>query len=606
MYKFASIKKLKIIKNPEIKSEEFETDSLSDGMPSVTDSVPEVSEDLWFEKYRPKTLEDIVVSDAKIQTIRQWFYDFEAHNVEKKTLVFTGPPGTGKTSLAHIVLKEFGYSVKEFNASDIRSQSQVKESMYDLICVSNVTRSTIPIGIIMDEVDGMLTGDRGGIDELISFIKMPSGKKKTGASANDGKKQRIDVWGPPIICICNTGNAKQNTLTDLRKHCLEINFQKPISAEMARAMERVIIAENLIIDASTREDIIKYAQGDYRRLMCLLQHLYSRYGNTISKENLISSYHIFCQKEQDLHVRDNIKRIFNKQFDFMTVLGVYYRDKSKTPMVMHQNYIKAIDGQKTTSLEKIDNAIKVIDSLVDSDIIEKTMYNTQGWHLQTIQGLTCCYIPSYYINKYDKIRTIDISWTEVLGTSSHTQSSKKKIQEIMYMISKKNNYNNTDIQFLCDIVLFLILNNREKEAISLLSTYNLLDPKIIDKLSSIVKLNKYSDIWKDKKTKEKGVFEKLIESAQSTKNDVVELGTTKIDLKLNPASASSSKPLMQFKPKTIIKSTAPEPPDPSPQKEPVKIKIKPSQPVVIVPPKASIMVTSKKNPKRTLVLVKKS
>lgn len=350
---------------------------------NISDAV--MNGDLWFEKYRPKSLEDIVVTDTKLQAIRDWFRDFEAHTAEKRALVFTGPPGTGKTSLAHIALREFGYSIKEFNASDIRSQSQVNESMYDLVCVSNVTKSHIPIGIVMDEVDGMLTGDRGGIDELLSFIAPPKKKRGVKAAAKDseteeraGIKKRTNVWGPPIICICNTGNAKQSTLTDLRKHCLEINFTKPAMAEMSRAMERVITAESLRVATDAREDIIRYSQGDYRRLMCLLQHLYNRYGHEITRTNVIASYHIFCQKEQDLHVKDNVKRILNKQYDFATVLGVYYRDKSKTPMVMHQNYIKAIDAQKTTSFEKIDNAISVIESLVDSDITEKTMYNTQG------------------------------------------------------------------------------------------------------------------------------------------------------------------------------------------------------------------------------------
>ena len=104
-------------------------------------------------------------------------------------------------------------------------------------------------------------------------------------------------------------------------------------------------------------------------------------------------------KKQDLHVKDNIKRILNKQLDFHTVMNVYRRDKSKAPMVMHQNYIKAIEIQRTVPFNKIDNAINTIESLVDSDIIEKTMYNTQGWHLQQIQGLTCCCIITNYVNK---------------------------------------------------------------------------------------------------------------------------------------------------------------------------------------------------------------
>ena len=109
------------------------------------------------------------------------------------------------------------------------------------------------------------------------------------------------------------------------------------------------VAENekFELEEAAIPEIIRYSQYDFRRLLCLLQHLYSRYGDYITKNNVVASYHIFCQKEQDLHVKDNIKRILNKQLDYETVMNVYQRDKSKTPMVMHQNYIKAIEVQNT-------------------------------------------------------------------------------------------------------------------------------------------------------------------------------------------------------------------------------------------------------------------
>ena len=126
---------------------------------------------LWFEKYRPKKLDDIIISDIKKQALRDWFTRFQAGENSECSLLFTGPPGLGKTSMAHILLSEFGYKTKEFNASDIRSKALVKENLYGFINIGDVTRITQmnhkPVGIIMDEVDGMFKGDRGGIDELL-------------------------------------------------------------------------------------------------------------------------------------------------------------------------------------------------------------------------------------------------------------------------------------------------------------------------------------------------------------------------------------------------------------------------------------------------------
>lgn len=582
--------------------------------------------ELWFEKYRPQTLDDMVISEGKLSAIRTWFVNFFHRKVEKKALLFTGPPGLGKTSLAHLILREFGYRVKEFNASDMRSCALVNENMYDLICVSDVTNSESPVGIIMDEVDGMLTGDRGGIDELTSFISVPKKKKPTkkstasatAATTDDtvgpAESSRSSVWGPPIICICNIGNVKLNTLTELQKCCLEIAFTRPTSVELGKSLDRVIENEHMTISPDAHAEIIAYAQGDYRRLMCLLQHLFMRYGQTIDLEHVQESYHIFCQKEQDLHVKDNVKRILNQQLDYQTTMNVYHRDKSKAPMVMHKNYLKAIEAQKTTPFSRISCAIDTIDSLVDSDIIEKTIYNTQGWHLHPIQGLTCCYIPSYHINKFSKTRTIEASWTEVLGTTSHTKSSKKKIQELMFQVGKKNSYNNSDIQFLSELILFLMMNKREKEAVSLLESYNLIEPKILDKLSSIVKLNDNGEIWKGKTASEK----KFIESTLKVVDDVVERGTRKGCFDALPHKLGSGPGSIQthieIKPKSLTKVTTK--PSVAPalistttsalKKQQISVKPKKQEDEsVLVPAQEPDQLQSEKNPKRKLVLVRK-
>ena len=75
---------------------------------------------LWSEKYRPTSIEDICINETKLNIINKWFAEFESHTADKRALLFNGPPGLGKTSLAHVILKNHGYQVKEFNASDVR------------------------------------------------------------------------------------------------------------------------------------------------------------------------------------------------------------------------------------------------------------------------------------------------------------------------------------------------------------------------------------------------------------------------------------------------------------------------------------------------------
>ena len=69
---------------------------------------------------------------------------------------------------------------------------------------------------------------------------------------------------------------------------------------------------------------------------------------------------------------------------FEDVLKIYESDKSLQPMMIHENYPSQIQKINGYSLvDKVNIAEKTIDAIIDGDIIDKIMYNVQGWHLQT-------------------------------------------------------------------------------------------------------------------------------------------------------------------------------------------------------------------------------
>ena len=530
MDKFVTTKKMNYVTVGQAPAQQSQLQAIEEFEESLA-TIDSQQAQLWFEKYRPQTIDQVVVSQVKLDQIKQWFADFEKRTVEMKALLFTGPPGLGKTSLAHAVLASFGYRVIEFNASDIRSQSLVNKSMHDIMCVNNINND-LPTAVIMDEVDGMLSGDRGGIEEMLSFLQ-PNKTRKTRKTTKTKSKTGLNptgVWGPPVICICNTANIKQAVMTSLRKHCKEISFVKPTRDQLLHVVDRVVQGEGLKIDKATRDEVVKFGHQDYRRLLCLLQHLTVRYGQEFTVQDVHRSYQIFCQKEQDLHVTDDVKRVLNRQLDYNDTMNVYYRNKSKTPMVIHRNYVKAVEFQKTSALMKLDNAIRIMDSIVDSDIVEKTIFNRQGWHFQPIQGVLCCYVPSYFINTFPKSRTVDAVWTEVVGTNNQLQSSKKKVREIN--VIGNSNYSHTTIQFLSELVVSLLIKKRESEALDLLEQYNLLESKIIDKLSSVVKAPSLSSAWKTKSTSEKNRFDAQIQTR-------LQRNTAPIVQKLKPGTMSN-------------------------------------------------------------------
>lgn len=100
-----------------------------------------------------------------------------------RAVLITGPPGIGKTTSAHLCAKLAGFTPIEMNASDARSKKLVESGMN----INNTSLDGFFVGgketndmgvkitdkscLIMDEVDGMSAGDRGGVGALNALIK---------------------------------------------------------------------------------------------------------------------------------------------------------------------------------------------------------------------------------------------------------------------------------------------------------------------------------------------------------------------------------------------------------------------------------------------------
>ena len=113
-------------------------------------------------------------------------------NPTTPAFVMYGDPGVGKTTLVYRVCKQEGFAVKEFNASHTRTGSAFKQQILPLLEEPGITswisdRYSRGHAVLLDEMDGMSSGERGGLQELLKYIRAM-------------RKKQIVI---PLICCCN-------------------------------------------------------------------------------------------------------------------------------------------------------------------------------------------------------------------------------------------------------------------------------------------------------------------------------------------------------------------------------------------------------------------
>ena len=204
------------------------------------------SGELWVTRYTPRRLKEMIGGAAPINELSAWLTGWSGAAGSVRGALVTGPPGIGKTTAVGLIVKGCGYDLIEFNASDERSALAVRKYFDEAKRSGCCGKRRV---IVMDEVDGMSTGDRGGIGELAKVI----------ASCTF-----------PIICIANERGTPR--LRPLASCCLDIRFQRPTKTVIAKALyERVVKAEKLSYTVADVEELCERNGNDIRSVINALQ-----------------------------------------------------------------------------------------------------------------------------------------------------------------------------------------------------------------------------------------------------------------------------------------------------------------------------------------------
>jgi replication factor C large subunit len=339
----------------------------------------------------------------------EWFAKWKKGT---KPLLLVGPPGIGKTTLANLASKQFGYDMIGLNASDIRNKQRIQEMLSPVLGNLSIFGKQM---IFVDEVDGIHgRSDFGGVEGLIKILKEPT---------------------VPIILAANSETSDK--MKGIKKVVKTIHL-KPLPPRLLQLyLQKILKNENAKLGLGSIIKIIINSRGDLRSMINSSQALVTGFepSTGMSFENL--------------NVEDGINAFFkaNSKDEARIVLYSLRIDPREKINAFYSSVI-------TSNISQIEME-KMLQVLSEADLLYGRIMKTQEWRLLR-------YLDNILLKLYQKDTSIrytkyNLSWPLL----NRLRWDGRSIKSLANVFAKKMHISkSTFATFYFPFILFCMKNKK--------------------------------------------------------------------------------------------------------------------------------------------------
>jgi hypothetical protein len=293
----------------------------------------------------------------------------------KKGIYIYGSPGCGKTFFITHLLKQLNYDIIKYDAGDIRNKALIDSITSNNISNQNVlqlmSKKKNKLVIVMDEIESMNNGDKGGITSLIKIIR----QKKT-------KKQKTENnTSNPIICIGNYYIDKK--IKELMKVCNVFELKTPTNKQI----HHIVQLSFPTIEPKIQTKLTTFIQGDMRKLE-FITNLYNKKPELLREDIIDTIFHVKTSNKDSKKITQTLIQSPIKIEEHNYFMNE--TDRTIVALLWHENIVDMFSGIDTFSFY-----LTILNNICFSDYIDRITFQNQIWVFNEMSSL----IKTFYNNK---------------------------------------------------------------------------------------------------------------------------------------------------------------------------------------------------------------